>query len=288
MRLFISWSGGESQIVASLLRKYLPCMLQSLDVFMSKHDLQSGVRWSLELAKELEGSSFGIICLTPENRDSPWILFEAGALSKHSDGRACCLLVGGLGAVDVSGPLSQFQNRLFNRPDLQALLKDLNDKLSEPLSAHKLDLVFDKWWPDLERDYGAALTSVPRKAAVKRADRDILEEILVRLRNIEKAAVPSAPPKSANDIMRWSLEFTWNKMTEDERDLLLSLVMAADHGSDLVQAAAKYSIDDLRVLQGMGLVTLTNEGAVSLHPMVGEFVRKKCLERPTLGPEADG
>jgi hypothetical protein len=63
MRVFVSWSGELSRRVAETLRQYLPLMIQGADAFISKHDLESGTRWSLELAKELEESSFGILCL---------------------------------------------------------------------------------------------------------------------------------------------------------------------------------------------------------------------------------
>jgi len=72
-------------------------------------------RWSIELSKELEAASFGILCLTPDNLNSAWLLFEAGALTKHAEGRACCLLFGGLRPADVSGPLSQFRIALLIR-----------------------------------------------------------------------------------------------------------------------------------------------------------------------------
>ena len=65
------WSGNVSQRVAGTLREHLPLMIQSLDVFMSKHDLESGVRWVRELSAELDATSFGILCLTEESLSSP-------------------------------------------------------------------------------------------------------------------------------------------------------------------------------------------------------------------------
>lgn len=272
MKVFISWSGSLSQSVASLLRKYLPCMLQGLDVFMSKHDLQSGSRWSSELSKELENSSFGIICLTSENRESAWILFEAGALSKHSEGRACCLLIGSLRPVDVSGPLAQFQNRSFGEDDFQVMLRDLNERLTEPLSEQHLALVFEKWWPDLDRDYTTALASGPIDSPNKRAESDILEEILLRLRNIEKAVEPEQSGLASKAIAA-SLELMWRRITDEQKELLYSLVDAVDYDVDPGSLAALYPARDLHALQQAGLVALNDEGGVRLHPLVAGFVR---------------
>ena len=96
MNVFLSWSGPLSQRIAEILDKYLPLMLQGANAFMSKHDVESGTRWSLELAHQLEASSFGVLFLTAQNLTSPWLLFEAGALTKHVEGRACGLLLGPL------------------------------------------------------------------------------------------------------------------------------------------------------------------------------------------------
>jgi hypothetical protein len=74
MKVFISWSGASSKAVAASLRKHLPLILQGLDCFMSKHDLESGARWAQELAEELDESNFGILCLTHESLKSPWLL----------------------------------------------------------------------------------------------------------------------------------------------------------------------------------------------------------------------
>src|SRR5437660_11976821 len=111
MKVFISWSGEPSRTIALAMRTYLSCMIQKFDVFMSEHDIGSGRRWSSELSAALAEAKFGIMCLTPDNVSSPWILFEAGALTKHLNEAACGVLFGGLAASDLTGPLAQFQHR---------------------------------------------------------------------------------------------------------------------------------------------------------------------------------
>jgi hypothetical protein len=49
---------------------------------MSAEEIGKGERWSINLAKELESSNFGLVCLTPENVNAPWLHFEAGAILK--------------------------------------------------------------------------------------------------------------------------------------------------------------------------------------------------------------
>ena len=46
-----------------------------------------------QLTKALEGKRFGILCITPENQENPWIHFEAGALWKADEERRVCPLL---------------------------------------------------------------------------------------------------------------------------------------------------------------------------------------------------
>jgi hypothetical protein len=68
--------------VARALRDFIPTVVQSVDAFMSASDIEKGSRWEATISRELESAEVGIIRLTPENLTAPWILFEAGALSK--------------------------------------------------------------------------------------------------------------------------------------------------------------------------------------------------------------
>ncbi|MFO1433691.1 MAG: toll/interleukin-1 receptor domain-containing protein [Candidatus Competibacteraceae bacterium] len=188
MKIFISWSGDLSQRVAVTLRKHLPLMIQSLNdnVFMSEHDIGSGTRWANALSQELDQTSFGVLCLTKESLSSPWLQFEAGALVKHADGRACGLLIGNLAPADITGPLSQFQHRRFERDDVLHLLKDINSRLETPLPTESLSAMLLKWWPDVESEYNAALSTAGTPKPHKiRQDRELLEEIIVRLRTLD-------------------------------------------------------------------------------------------------------
>jgi len=124
-RVFISWSGEQSRKVAAALHRYLPCMIR-VTVFMSEHDIGSGRRWARQLSEALADSNFGVMCLTPDNINSPWILFEAGALTKHLEMAACGLLCAGLEPTHISGPLSQFQHQRFDRSGILRMLAEVN------------------------------------------------------------------------------------------------------------------------------------------------------------------
>ena len=82
-KVFISWSGDLSRKLGETLRDWLPSALQYVKPYFTPEDIEKGAKWSSEIAKELESANIGIICLTRDNTEKPWILFEAGALSKE-------------------------------------------------------------------------------------------------------------------------------------------------------------------------------------------------------------
>src|SRR5262245_10836217 len=82
MKVFLSWSGERSKSAALMLRQWLPDVIQSIEPWMSAEDIDAGARWNSELTNKLAETRFSVICLTKDNQQAPWILFEAGALSK--------------------------------------------------------------------------------------------------------------------------------------------------------------------------------------------------------------
>lgn len=89
VKVFISWSGDISLKVATVFRDWLPSVIQSIEPYVSSEDIDKGARWSTDIAKELENSTFGILCDTKENIEAPWLSFEAGALSKTMEKVLC-------------------------------------------------------------------------------------------------------------------------------------------------------------------------------------------------------
>lgn len=82
--------------MAKALRTWLPKIINAIKPWLSSADIDKGARWGSDLALRLEGSKAGIICLTPSNLQSEWILFEAGALSKTIQNTFVCPLLIGL------------------------------------------------------------------------------------------------------------------------------------------------------------------------------------------------
>ena len=112
MNIFISWSGERSRAVAGLLHNWIPKVIQSAKPWCSTDDLKKGTVWFSEITKHLQENDAGIVCLTPENREAPWIMFEAGALAMRlKEGHLFTFLVD-LKHTDIKNPLAQFNTRL--------------------------------------------------------------------------------------------------------------------------------------------------------------------------------
>lgn len=79
--IFISWSGDDSKDIALKLKEALENGFDNkLSCFVSNVDIASGSDWWNKIQDQLAESSMGIMCITEENSQAPWIYFEAGAL----------------------------------------------------------------------------------------------------------------------------------------------------------------------------------------------------------------
>ena len=78
-------------------------------------------------------------CLTRENLSSPWLLFEARAISKHREAGHVCTYLIGLTSNDVEEPLSQFQHTRADKEDTLQLLQTINSLLDITLEVARLN-----------------------------------------------------------------------------------------------------------------------------------------------------
>lgn len=185
--LFLSWSGETSRAVAVALREWLPVVIQQARPWMSDEDLAKGSHWSSELSQRLKECRLGVLCLTPDNLESAWLMFEAGALSKTLGEALVCPYLFGLKPTDFKGPLTQFQAAEANREGTLRLCRSINaafdsGKLSEP----NLDRIFKSLWPELESTLKSVHVRAPAAATPRRDPQELLEEILENSREQAK------------------------------------------------------------------------------------------------------
>lgn len=186
MKVFISWSRPETKKFALFLGEWLQLVIQSVKPWMSERDVAKGTRSMAELGKELEGTQFGIVVLTSANQDSPWINFEAGAISKSTGEARVVPLLLDLRKADVVGPLGQFQAvDATDQDDVFQLVQAINEGLPEPLPEHRLRRYFEHEWPNFGAKVGEFRQTEPAEPD-RRDQRDVLDEILVAVRELQR------------------------------------------------------------------------------------------------------
>lgn len=193
MKVFLSWSGELSHKTALVFRDWLPSVIQSIVPYVSSEDIDKGARWSTDIAKELENSTFGVLCVTKENVHAPWLTFEAGALSKTMEKSAVSPFLFDIKRSEVSGPILQFQSTIFDKEDIKKLVFSLNKACgTDTLTDERLEKAFSVWYPTLEDQLNALLVNNPvaqpdsNEEAIIDSSSEILEEILDLTRNNQK------------------------------------------------------------------------------------------------------
>ncbi|GMQ24578.1 hypothetical protein Aoki45_12600 [Algoriphagus sp. oki45] len=188
MKVFISWSGDRSKRVAELLDNWIQCVIQAVNPWMSSKDIDRGALWFTEITDQLANTSIGIVCLTKENKNKPWILFESGALAKGlSSNRVCTFLID-LAPTDLENPLAQFNHTFPTRDSVWELVRTINLSLKEHALKESILLkVFETYWAQFETDFQDILTNTPETEVVtKRKDNDIMLDVLSTVRQLDK------------------------------------------------------------------------------------------------------
>lgn len=216
MKIFISWSGTISQRVAMNLREWLPLVVPGVKPYVSGEDIEKGARWATDIGSELEASAYGVLCVTEHNQNAPWILFEAGALSKKLESSRVSPLVIGMrpAQLDRNSPLLQFQATEFTRQDVWKLVQSINRSAGVQQDTAILEKQFTAWWPQLEKDIKTAVDelsseehSVGRPAGTRAEE--MLEELLALAREQQRRTAsarsderPMTPQSILQDIQQ--------------------------------------------------------------------------------------
>jgi SAM-dependent methyltransferase len=155
MDVFVSWSGNTSHKVAISLKSFFEKVLPSVRLWTSD-DLPVGTRWTMELAQKLNDFAYGIVVMTSENLNSPWIYFECGALSKAMQTSLICPYLFDIDPSQIADtPLAQFHHSLADEAGTKKLVYSLNEMLRGEgghRSSENLEWSMKKAWEDLEKE----------------------------------------------------------------------------------------------------------------------------------------
>jgi len=191
------------------MRDWLPLVLHYVQPWLSAADIDAGQRWATEVGQQLNDSTFGILCLTRDNLQSPWILFEAGALAKSVAAGAVVPFLLDLEFSDVTGPLAQFQAKKADEQSTLELVTAINNRAEQPIPLERLEELFELAWPRLAKSW-ANVPKVGTQAPPQRSQRDVLEELVQVVRTVERRTRSLEPtPTTVPDVVTqpdWELE----------------------------------------------------------------------------------
>lgn len=161
MKVFLSWSGDQSHKFAKAFYEWLPAALDSVTPWLSSEAISKGATWLQDVKNAIgESGGLGIFFLTEESQSSPWLLFEAGAISAFEQSKVCTVLIG----IDkANSPLDQFQATRLTREEIFKLLLDINDRHSQPVDKSILSRRFKDVWPTLAKAIASAQQSADGK-----------------------------------------------------------------------------------------------------------------------------
>lgn len=189
MKVFISWSGERSRRVAELLHTWIECVIQAVEPWVSSSDIDRGALWFTQIIDELSTTTHGIICLTRENKEKPWILFEAGALAKGLASSRIYTLLVDLNPEDIRDPLAQFNHTRPTEGEMFKLVSSINRGLeAKGLKEGVLANAFKTYWPQFQESFNKIITETEETTApkVERPQGDILSDILNAVRGLDK------------------------------------------------------------------------------------------------------
>jgi hypothetical protein len=240
VKVFISWSGDVSHQVAEAFNEWLPLVFQSVVPFFSADNIEKGTRWSQVVARELESSSVGLFCVTPENLDSRWLNFEAGAISKalgEAPERPRVMpFLFGIKKSEVQWPLADFQMTVNDKGDILKLIQSVNRASgNEALDETRLLRSFEMWWPQLEETLSNLVEALDDTTIVEQpsqpvSQEEILEELLELAREQSRSLTVVAtqlraqPTRRSVPIPRGNmldLMHAWESVSDEMLDELL-------------------------------------------------------------------
>lgn len=159
MKVFVSWSKSASKSIAEAFAAWLPRVIQECEPFISS-DTEKGDAWFDTIETNLAEARVGVLFLTPQNQNAPWLNYEAGALRTLRNGnmkRLCAVFVG-MKTADYNGPVKNFQMTNFvDKDDMLKLLRAINGAADRPLDERRLEDEFDEKWDRLVADTAAAV-----------------------------------------------------------------------------------------------------------------------------------
>jgi len=173
--------------------------LQYVEPYFSEKDIILGETSFKNISEELENCNFGLIFLTKNNIDSPWINFEAGALSKEYNSKVIPILWDTDLSLLEPSPLKQYQSPIkLEEERVRGIIEAINKSSdsSEKISNKQLDGSFNVWWPILKeqldnvpKEYIENNEDTPKEPITQSQFKKYMEAIQRTVSNMQKRSI---------------------------------------------------------------------------------------------------
>ena len=244
MKVFISWSGERSKAVARALRSWIPGVFQNVDPWMSEKDIEAGAMWLNEIMAGLQEASFGIVCITPENQNAPWLHFEAGAIAKEVGVNLVCPYLFSLsGSQFQNNPLIHFQYKQANETGTKEIVESINKVIEKPINQDILSQTFELWWPKLDQQ----LNDIPEPDAEpenERSPQSMLEELLGLVRQMSRS-LPNLYTNTSYKMIDMLLQ---ELSPKEERVLRMLYGLGGETAHNHDEVGHIFGIDAMRIM----------------------------------------
>ncbi len=255
--------------MAEALRDWLPNVIQAVEPWTSSSDIDAGMRWTPALSEQLQQTQLGILCLTAENLSAPWVLFEAGALSKIIDTSRVCPYLLGLEPTEVIGPLAQFQGVKAEKDGTKKLVQTINRAQGElALPEDRLNTSFNLFWPSLEKILLDISISPQETSEPKRSLEDMVEEILSIVREQSRSSSSISPVSMLGPPIQSNVLNAMNEVNDALR--MRGIVVPADEiESRLRKLIVDYKVPEVEAIRSTRNYFL-KLGNSKTHPEYGD------------------
>jgi hypothetical protein len=155
---------------------------------MSSKDIRGGERSIRILSGILESCNYGICFIDDENVRSPWISFEAGAISKNVNASRLVVLLQNDKCINLLSdtPLHDFEYKFVTKDEIKNLIDEIADRYGMEKSKKNILKRLDDGWNNFEKEYSIAYSSeTSDKSDESSNESDDIETIKKMLINIQ-------------------------------------------------------------------------------------------------------
>jgi hypothetical protein len=109
--VYLCWSKGLGRLLAERFHRWIKDQMGDyIDPFFSPEDIEVGRPWWESLRKEMKDNEHAILFMTREMAHAPWVIFEAGAISRNLAKSRIIPVMVDIETWDLPAPLQQLQN----------------------------------------------------------------------------------------------------------------------------------------------------------------------------------